>query len=294
MANYKNLIISLIILAVFCAIAIIIPDTLILGARELGNTEYQSQLSLFSRLFLAGAIITMCLTFARFFMQKDNKYTNSFGFYDIGDVFPFFKRFTTFQLTLGFAIIFSTVFLGANILKVGGFTSASVLPQTFTPVQSLSFSTLLIPISEEMMAIGIIGILVMILIFLAIKYNMQKSEFLIYYLLLIPLIIGGIAIIWHNTAYANSDIGLGIVFLFWTIKTFLVLATGFFVVGWLLHLNNNFFIDFTRLFSSDVVLWSAVSVIVGMIALYIFLYRNSLFGSTKTIGDNQDELKKVV
>ena len=86
---------------------------------------------------------------------------------------------------------------------------------------------------------------------------------------------------WHLTAYPGSDIANYIVFIFWGIGAVMTVATGSFVPFWVMHISNNFFIDFSRLYSSDIVLITAISVIIGFIALYVLLYRNNLFGGGK-------------
>jgi hypothetical protein len=145
----------------------------------------------------------------------------------------------------------------------------------------LVFSSLLIPTSEESMALFVVGMMVLALVLIAIKYKISRNDFLVYYFLIIPILLGIVATIWHVSAYSQSSISLITVFLFWSFKAFLGLATGYFVIPWLMHTLNNFVIDFARIFTSDAILYVVISLIILQIVIYVLLYKNRLFGSTK-------------
>lgn len=272
---------ALILLGLMLLIGYVIPVTLVLGNSEITNAEYSFQLTLFSQILFAGVIGIGVLYFGRYLMKKDDKYLNSFGFFDIGEAVPYFKRFTAVQLGLLSSILVSTLFLISSYLKFGGFTSGRVLPMQFSPIQGLVFSSLLIPTSEEAMALFVVGMMVLALVLVAIKYKIPKNDFMIYYFVVIPVLLGIVATIWHVSAYSNSSINLLIVFFFWCIKTFLGLATGFFLIPWLMHTANNFFIDFARIFTSDAILYVAITLIIIQVIIYVLVYRNRLFGSNK-------------
>ena len=108
-----------------------------------------------------------------------------------------------------------------------------------------------------------------------------KIVFNIIYFIAIPLLIGIIAVLWHKSAYAGSDIQLWVVFIFWTIKALIILGTGFCLFGVIIHMSNNFFIDFGRLYASDFVLYVAFGIIIGLVVLYTIIYRKRLWGSTR-------------
>jgi hypothetical protein len=281
----KNLVGALILLVFISIIGYVIPISLVLGNSEISNPAYTFQLNLFQGILFAGVIGIVLLYLARFLIKKDNIYGDSFGFFNIGESpsLSFFKRFTAFQLTLLTTISLSILFLITNLLKFKGFTSAKILPQQFSPTESLVFSSLLIPTAEECLAMLITGFLVLVLVYFSIKYKLKKSDFNTNYFLTIPIIVGIVAVIWHISAYGNSDIGLGVVFTFWTIKALLNLAIGFFVFGWIFHTLNNFFIDYSRLFSSDIVLMTTIAIILILVAIYFFIYRGRLFGTNKTV-----------
>jgi hypothetical protein len=284
MKKLPNVVSALILIALMVLIGYVVPITLVLSNSEISNPEYSFSLNLFQGILFAGIFGIMVLYFARYLIKKDDKYGNSFGFFNIGEkpALSIFSRFTPLQLTILFGILFSVIFLSANLLSLKGFTSAKVLPQQFSPGESLVFSTLLIPTAEESLSMFVTALLVLALVVIAIKNKMPSGEFNTFYFGLIPAIMGAIAVFWHLSAYQGSDISLIIVFMFWAVKTLLVLVTGFFVVGWLFHTFNNFFIDFSRLaISSDTVLWTIIGIIVVLVGLYALLYGGRIFGSSK-------------
>lgn len=253
-----------------------IPITMILGSQEITNPQYQLFLSLYPFLLFGGIIVAELLYFTRDVWKRDNKYGNNFGFFSIKDSpLPFIKNKTAPQLLLLSTIIFGAGFLLANSLKFlgSGFADSVFLPvQQFTPGQALAFSTLLIPISEEYLALSFIGLSVLLLTFLAVRYKMSSQNYKIFYFSIIPIEIGILAMIWHSTVYKSSTIALTTVFFFWVVKTLLVLLTGFFMVGWALHLLNNFFIDFTRIYSSTVLFTFMVAILIGLTTIYWYFY----------------------
>ena len=281
---------ALVVIAIMLFMGFVYPLTLTLGNEELTNPDVSFKLFLFSLILIIGSVGALVIYFTRYFWRKDNKYGDSFGFYNIGEkpALSIFKNFSPFQLALLSLIIFSSIFLTANLLQTSGiiasnqFTSTIVLSQQFSKTDSLMFSTFLVPISEEALNIFVMGLLVILLIFIAVKYKLSFSDFRTYYFIGIPLLTGTLAVVWHLNAFPGSDIKLWVVFLFWVIKNLIILATGFIFAGIFMHQANNFFIDFPRLFSSDVVLMTSILSILGLIVLYWFLYKNNLFGKNKS------------
>lgn len=258
-------------------IGYVIPVTLTLGNQEIKNPDIAFNINLFSGLLFT-LIGTAFLYYGKFIWKGDNKVGNSFGFFNIGEVFPFWKRFTAPQLTLYALIFFSAIFFISNALNFGGFTGAKFLPQQFSEIESIAFSTLLIPTSEEALAIFVVGMLVLGLTFLALKYPSISKNFKTFYLGVIPFLMGILAVIWHASAYPGSDVASFIVFGFWTLKTFLILAVGFVMIGVIMHMANNFFIDFPRLFSDSIVFGGTLVFIVVLSAITAFIYRGRILG----------------
>lgn len=266
---------ALISIALLLFLGFLFPITLALGNQEISNPDVSFNLFLFSIMLAIGLFGIGIVYFARYLWRKDNKYGDGFGFYNLGDkpALSFFGRFSPLQLTLLAIMLFSVTFLFSNLLQISGFTSSKVLPQQFSPVESILFSTFLVSTGEEAMSIFLSGLLVLALVLIAIKFNLSYREFRTYYFIGIPLIIAVFAVIWHNNAYVNSEISLAIVFFFWLAKEVFSLATGLIFIRVIIHSFNNFFIDFVRIYSSDLYFAIMIGVIFLTGIIYFYLYR---------------------
>jgi len=271
----------LITLAIYTFLTMFLSITLVLGNAEIMNEAISFNLFLFGLIYIIGLVITLAMTFALFFIRKNNNLGDSIGFVDKGEKpsVSFFKRFTYPQLIWMSTIFFGWLFLGFNLLGSQSFTAFKFLPQQFSKIDSLLFSSLLIPGAEEMLSMAVISVSVLVLTILALKYKWSPKEYALYFFGTIPIIVGVFAVIWHMTAYSGSDVALVTVFFFWTIKTLIVLATGLFIIGFIIHFFNNFFIDFVRLFTSDAVRTWALGTMIGITLLYLLFYRKRLLGS---------------
>jgi len=278
----KRLIGALIMTAVIIFVGLVIPLTLGLGTGEITEQAVANQIDFYAKFYWA-LIIIWAVFIALIFIKKNNKYGDSIGFNGLGmkPSSSFFKRFSQVQLALLSLITFSSIFLIANILKAGSFTSLAVLPQQFSKTQSLLFSTLLIPAPENLLFGAILGLFILSVTLLAIKFKLAETEYKSY-IYIGAFIVGGLfAYFWHRTAYPGSDIAGYVVFMFWGIGALITLITGSFIPFWIMHSLNNFFIDFGRLYSSDTLITVMVSIIVGLVALYFWIYRKNLFGGGK-------------
>lgn len=231
---------------------------------------------------IIGFVIITLGYIALIIFKKDDKYGESLAYYSIGESpsLKFFKRFTAPQLIFLSLIFFSSFFLIANVSKVfvKSLTGLTVLPQQFSKVDSLLFSTALIPASENLLAGAVIVISMIALIFIAIRTKMNITEFKWIARLGVPLIVGIFAVLWHYGVYPDSETALLVVFLFWYLGSFLAIITGFFAVFWIIHTDNNFFIDLGRFLSSESILFWIGAVIVLLIVIYGLFYRKRLFG----------------
>jgi hypothetical protein len=283
--EYKKLVGALILFALIFTVGLLIPFSVVLGKVGLKDPDIVNQLDFYVNLIEGFGIAMIVLYLINFFWKRNNQFGDSIGFFNIGEKpsLSFFKRFTAVQLTLLSFIFFSSIFLLANSLKIlgKGFTSLVVLPQQFTPLNSLSVSTALIPVGENLLAGFTLGILLLALTIFSIKYKLKESDYKTIAYLIAFFGIGIFGAIWHQSVYGSSDIKIYVVFLFWGIGGLINLATGLWTVFWVMHLTNNFFIDFSRLYSSDTLLFVAIGIILGLSVLYYFLYQNRLFGTNK-------------
>jgi len=252
----------------------LIPWTTVLGKAGLLEPAVANSLQIYSSIlfFIVGVIF---IYLANYFWKRNNTYCDNIGIYNKESTI--FKNFTYPQIGFLSLITFAGTFLVLNLLKLfgSGFFGLKVLPQQFSPVDSLLVSTLQIPIAEESMAFFALGILILGLTILAIKFNWSKRSFTVYKYTLAFVgmaILGGI---WHSTVYSNSSVALLTTSFFWGVKAILGLITGFMLVPILFHMTNNFFIDFTRLYSSDATLGFVFGLLIVFGLIYFYLYRKN-------------------
>ena len=259
------------LMAILFMVGFFLPWTIILGKAGLLHEDIANQLDIYSKIFIfiIGVII---LYVSNLIWKQNNKYGDNIGIFNKEETI--FRDFTYPQMTLLSFIIFPIFFLIANVtqnLKDGLF-GLRVLPQQFSPIDSLLVSTAQIPIAENLMAAFFIGFIVLILMVIAITTNMKKEYFKTYRLVFVTLGLGILGYIWHLTAYPGSDIAKLTVGIFWALGGFISIKTGFIVPFLAMHMSNNFFIDFSRLYSSDVVLGTAILIIASLIGIYVYVY----------------------
>lgn len=262
----------LLFLSVLFGLGYLLPWTFVLGKQELFNEGFTSQLDIYSKIFIF--IVGLAIIyFANYLWKQNNKYGDNIGVFNREET-PF-KDFKPLQLALLSFIVFPILFLIANLTnRLGsGFFGLKVLPtQQFSPSDVLIVSTLQIPISENIMASFAVGLIVLILMVVALRTNMKKEDFIIYRYIVVSLGLGILGYIWHLTAYPNSATAGLVVGLFWAIGGLISIWTGSFVPFLAMHMSNNFFIDFARLYTSSSALAGVFAVISGLIVLYVYFY----------------------
>ena len=230
--------------------------------------------------FLLGTLIVLGIEL--YVNKGDNKYGDAVAFSSQGEKpsWSFFKRFSGTQLFLGSLIIFSSLGL-LNFALVGQstYTGVGLLEtQQFTATDSLIFSSLTTPASENLGSAFIIAIFLLFFRKFARKYNLSEGTFVFLSILLGMLIVGLFGLTWHIWAYGGSDLSLMVVFFFWAIGGFITLITGTFIPFWVMHIVNNFLVDVSRFLSNDFVLITMTIVIFLMSFLYLSIYNGRLFG----------------
>jgi len=277
-------VIWMLILAVLILFGFLIPQTFVLAEGELFNEQLTFQSNLFN-LILFGSSIGLMLVFGAFYLWKKNdKHTDNLGFAGDGKLYgtQWWHKFDPLQRLIISFLLMGFVFSVSTFLRLGTFTQLRFLPQQFTPAKSLIFSTLMIPISENVMAQFVIALTVLLLTIVAIRYDVKHEEYKWYILISVPLILGSLAMLWHRTAYAGSDNAYPIIFVFWAIGGLMSIYLEDAIPFIIAHMYNNFFIDFTRLFTSDSALFTVLALIFGIPILIWFLVYGFKFTPSKT------------
>ena len=274
----------LLIMAMFLFFGWYVPQTLVLSEGELFNEETTFQSNLFNNILFGGLALSSLLFFLFMGWKRNNKYGDINGVIGEGNYAGsrWWHKYDLLQRIIISILVGGLIFFTSTLLRLGTFTGLRVLPQQFTPVKSLIFSTLMIPFSENPMAIGLIMVTILLMTFLAIKYDISVNDFKIYILIIVPIVLGSFAILWHRTAYAGSDYALGVVFAFWFIGGLISIYLEDAIPFLIAHMFNNFFIDFTRLFTSDTALITVALFIFGIPALVWVLVYGFKFKGSKT------------
>lgn len=279
MPNFKipKIVGFLLFLSILFLLAYLIPYTQVFAKAGLLDPDISQQIGIYSDLmfFILGVAI---LWLFNFFWKAGHKYGKNMGFYNKDETF--FRRFTYPQIFLLSTIVFGIVFMLSSFTRLlgKGIFGLRVLPQQFSPIDSLTLSSLQIPIAENLMLAFSIGIIIITLKLIAVRIDMSKENYNILKFLFVIIGSSVLGFIWHQTVYGSSEIAGFVVAIFWGLGGLLCIITGSFILYWIMHLMNNFFIDFSRLFSSDVVLFSTISVFVVLGILYFIVYRKRLFG----------------
>lgn len=268
----------LLLVVILFALGYLLPWTFVLGKAGLLEPEVYRQLTIYNGIiFFAIGVILIYLF--NLFYKGDDRYGNNIGVYN-KDETKIGRRFTYGQLTLLSLIILPTIFLISNVLnflKKGAF-GLQVIPQQFSKTDSLIVNTFQIPIAENFMAIFTLGIIIIGINLLAKKYNWSKDSTIIYKYALGILGLAVFGFIWHQSVYSGNVNASFIVAIFWGLGALLSLGTGFFIPFLVMHMSNNFFIDFSRLYSNSALLGLMIFFIVAMAGLYFYLYKDRLWG----------------
>ncbi|MEK6885319.1 MAG: hypothetical protein AABY22_37150 [Nanoarchaeota archaeon] len=218
---------------------------------------------------VAFLIIASLFFIERLIFKGDSKYGDGLAYYHTGEL-PSIKTAifdNPFRLFLGSAIIFSLfgLFTGLNQTT---FTGIGSLEQQFTKTGQLTFSAILIPISENLDAAAVIAFTIFITRFFARKYNWTKLNFQTTAIFAVVILVGVFGIINHTLRYQISDIALATVFFFWAIGGLITVLTGSFIPFWVMHISNNLFFDLTKSFSNDVVITYTIGIILLMTLMF--------------------------
>jgi len=274
--------IVLIIISFYFLLGWLYPQTSILAEGELFDEDLTFQANLFNKILFGGAIGFLLIYVSFLLWKKNNKYGDNLAFTGDGKMFgtEWWHKYDTLQRTIISIVFLGLVFLIGTFAKIGTLTGLRVLPQQFTPVKSLIFSTLMIPISENMMASFVIASTILIIAMIGLRFNLDSKDYKWYALIIVGLVLGGMAILWHKTAYSGSDYAFGVVFIFWLIGGMLSYYLEDAIPFLIAHMFNNFFLDFTRLFTSDTALITVAIVIFGIpilvwLAFYGFKFKGS-------------------
>jgi len=206
--------------------------------------------------------------------RGDRRYGSTVLFNSPGSLIPLPKILRNpFGLVIISAIVFTILALITVLRTQTTFTGLAVLPQQFTPTESLLFSSALIPVAENLGLAFVIALTFVFVLLIARKINMSKANFIIILFVLIPIVSGVYGLANHSIAYPDSETDKLIVFGFWSMSGLITVISGSFIPAWIAHIDNNLFIDLARLFASDAVRnWTIGIIFILILSLVIIIF----------------------
>ena len=273
MVDRKKIIRVLILSGILLFLGFLLSQTVGLGAGGFDSETVLKQFNFYT-VGIGFMLVILIFYFLMMFWRGDDRYGGSIFYANQGESpsIPFFKKFSSFQLFLLSLIIFSIFGSIAVYTNMETFTGFRVLEHQFTPIGELTFSSLLIPISENLGSAALIAVLVFLIVFIANRQDWSRATYNILIYLSIPLLVGIYGYTNHLLRYGGSDISTMVVFLFWAIGGLITVLTGSFIPFWIMHFANNFFFDIKTFLASETILTFVIISIVILTALYLYLY----------------------
>ncbi|MFW6026207.1 MAG: hypothetical protein ACOCRX_07680 [Candidatus Woesearchaeota archaeon] len=275
----KELIASIFGAIILTFIAVVTPSVIGFAAGGFDTQEVLDQYQLYAPYALAGIFIMLFAVILEFVIRKeDDKYGNGVLFFSPGSFpsFKAFKSYSSFQIFLFSLIVFSFLGFLQTATKQQTFTGIATLQQQFTEIGSISFSSALVPIAENLPVASAVALFLVMLRFYGRKYDLSKGNFRSLALFGSIGIFVFLGVANHLLRYSGQDVAVFIVAGFWGVMGLLTFITGSVIPALIMHFSNNFFFDLKRFFSSDTVFIWASSIIVLLTLLYFYLYREDM------------------
>jgi len=271
-------------LAILSAVMYIIPKVIGLSREGFDVTEVLSQYNTYVGFGMAAVVILAILAILQFIITKDDdKYGNSIFMSNTGEYpsFKFWKRFSSMQLYWLSLVVFSILGLISFSLKQTQFTGVGVLKQQFTVIDSIVFSSALVPIAENLDAIALLALAFFGLQFIARKYNTSSSD-IVGFAFALSILIGIYGVANHLLRYVGQELNLMIVGIFWTVGSFITISIGNFIPFLNMHFVNNVLFDLARYFAADSIKIYFAAMIITVIIGYMWYYgqvkKQKMFG----------------
>lgn len=279
--NKTNVISTVVLVIVLISVGLFFPQFLGLSKAGFEDPQILEKFQFYSNTAIGFLVGLIFVYLVELLVRKgDKSYGDSVLFNAPGEkpALPFFKRFSTLQLTLFFLIIWTVLAFASQSLQMETFTGVGTLGQQFTPIDSILFSTVLVTISENLGAGFFMAVILAGIRLYARKTDMSSNSFVLISRFLLPILVGIYGLSVHLMRYAGFDTSLTVVFIFWFIGGLITVLTGSFMPFLTMHIANNFFYSLSESFSSDIVQNTAFIGIAILIGLYFLIYKNKLFG----------------
>lgn len=156
------------------------------------------------------------------------------------------------------------------------FAAVPEYEQQFTKGADLFFSVYPASPVETLGAVFLISLVGLILGIMTLKGKLGKGTFLAMFIIGGSLISMFYGIINHVARYSGSDIAMTAVMVFWFILGLMTVLSGSVIPALIFHDLNNFFVKFSKLFSSDIVTFVTFVIIGIMVLMFlVMLFRRN-------------------
>ena len=256
---------TLLLVIILGFLTFLVPQSIGLGAGGFDSADALLKNSF----YLSGAVFLfltlLAIIYSLIDKKGDEKYGSSVFFNSIGK-FPsmkIFRKLNSVQLLLGSFILFSifglfSAMTGQSFLVTG----IGTIEQQFTPIGQMIYSVLLVPGSENMGLMLVLSVATIILGLLARKYEWSKTNYAIYVIASSIILSGVYWVINHLLRYAGEDLSIAGVITFGVTMGVLTVASGSWIPAWVLHFTNNLFLQLKTFYDSDVIISTAVIILV--------------------------------
>ncbi len=270
-----ELIVALTIAVIFAGF---IPSALGLWGHGFENPTFQSSFIFYGILLVLGAVIFVGFRVAKIFFNKEDFFTLIHDPEEAiipQSINPFKSALVFFLVSLLLATIIGLI----GVQKGTFFVSA---PQALFPLQQVSklselyFGADPAATAETVLFAAIMFIIITILNFTLFKNAKGWRKYV--YLILIPLIIGGLGMGYHSMVYGGQEVALTYTFIFWFMGSFITLLFGSIIFWWVWHFTNNLFITARSLaYSKDSILITTILLgVIIYIPVIFYLLRRGL------------------
>ncbi len=271
----RKLLNHFVLVVLLITIGILFTQALGLSAKGFTDAAVLSQYYFYTTATIAFAVGILIIYGIQLLITGDDRYGNSVSFISPNETpgisVGIFKN--QFKLFLLSAIVFSVLFGIIPYFTGETFfgTDVAVLKQQFTIYSSTTFSSALVPISENLTVAFVWALFLFGFRTLAKKKSMGISTFKMFAILAAPILFGIFGIVYHLLRYSASDISIFGVFFFWSVGGIITVLSGSFIPFWVMHISNNLFLDLQKYFSNDAVLIVAGVTLVLASLFYIVL-----------------------
>jgi hypothetical protein len=272
----NNLLTTLILLAFFILCATVFAGFIGYGKGGFDVSIILTQFMAYASVAIGGVLVIFIFFFANMFLVKGNL-NKSYGDYLFfnspgeGPAILTDKFRNPLKLFLLSLIIFSILGLVATHYQQT-YLGVGTLKQQFTVADGIMFNWFEVVTSENMGVAALVCFTIFLLRRTAYKNNWGKSNFITLSVVIVLIEFAVYGFINHQLRYGAVESSIQSVLVFWLMLGAITLISGSFIPAFVAHGMNNTFVELSKNFTSDIILYYTIAMIVVMIVLYFILF----------------------